>query len=113
MLTTKDLFSRCHSVVADSLSGVQALSREFRAQFVETQQGVAWSVVLPLSAHIRDGARRAPEADLSLFKGMGLSDLTLGSLLLESAHAGGADRPIPTARKVAPRFTNSPAPSRS
>jgi alanine dehydrogenase len=75
---TADVLRRCDVVVTDSLGAAQRLSREFMEYY---GGGAAdWAAVTRLSALVSARRARPADADLSLFKamGMGISDLSLG-----------------------------------
>ncbi|WP_241070147.1 ornithine cyclodeaminase family protein [Achromobacter insuavis] len=97
----QDVFDRAGVIAVDDLSSVQRLSREFR-----TRYGEDWETVQTLSTRIHDGARRPADADLTLFKamGMGLSDLALGVEILQRARNQGIGRAMPAPVKSKPRF---------
>ncbi|WP_144636022.1 ornithine cyclodeaminase family protein [Bordetella genomosp. 13] len=101
----QDVFERADVVAVDDLSSVQRLSREFR-----TRYGDQWDGVQTLSQRIDDGARRPADADLTLFKamGMGLSDLALGVEILRRAQDQGVGRALPAPVKSKPRFFAAP-----
>ena len=97
----QDVFDRVATVAVDNVGSVQALSAEFRRRFAED-----WSAVRPLSALVDGEIRRPADADLTLFKamGMGLSDLALGIEILARVRQSGGGRPIPHPQRVAPRL---------
>lgn len=99
------LLSRVTTVAADSVPQVRRLSREFMDAFGTDE--AAWQRVKPLSTLIADGARRPADADLTLFKamGMGISDLSLGIAILKRARAEGLGRPLPAVNRQMPRLT--------
>lgn len=99
------LLRRATLLAADSVPQVRQLSREFMDAFGADETG--WRRVRPLCALIGENARRPADADLTLFKamGMGISDLSLGIALLERAHAAGLGRPLPTIFRKTPRLT--------
>jgi len=70
-----ELLARCGAVVVDSVPQVQGLSREFRAYYAAG----GWNAIEPLSALVARDGQRPEDADLTLFKamGMGISDLAL------------------------------------
>lgn len=78
-----DVFDRCSVLAVDDLSGVQKNSREFIERFA----GRDWSSVRPLAELIAAGQGRPSDADLTLFKamGMGLSDMAIAIVLMERA----------------------------
>jgi ornithine cyclodeaminase len=98
---TQDVFDRVGAIAVDNVGSVQALSAEFRRRFTQD-----WSAVRPLSALIAGNLRRPAEADLTLFKamGMGLSDLALGIEILARVRQSGGGRAIPHPQRVAPRL---------
>jgi alanine dehydrogenase len=97
----QDVFDRSGSVVVDDLTSVKNLSREFRTRYQED-----WTGVATLAELISQGRRRAADADLTLFKamGMGLSDVALGVEVLARAHAAKVGRVIDAPVKATPRF---------
>ena len=90
-----ELLARCTVVAADSPEQTRALSQEFRAAF----DPAGWDAVTPLSRLIADDRRRPPDADLTLFKamGMGLADLALGQHVLTRARERGLGRGVDAA----------------
>jgi ornithine cyclodeaminase len=103
----QDVFTRATLVAVDSLSAVQALSREFSTRYAAG----GWDEVLPLARLIAAGRRRTAADDLSVFKamGMGLADLALGAEIVRRARERGAGRALPQPKKAVPRL----APRRS
>jgi ornithine cyclodeaminase len=104
----QDVFDRAAVLTVDDLSSVRALSREFR-----TRCGDDWSGVQTLSERISRQERRPRDADITLFKamGMGISDLALGTEILRRARQQGVGRCMPAPVKSKPRFfAASPAP---
>lgn len=101
------LLSRSTVSSGDSVAQVRKLSREFQLAFGDDE--AAWSRLLPLCELVAADARRPQDADLTLFKamGMGISDLSLGIRILERVRAVGAGRPLPTVTRQAPRLTAS------
>jgi ornithine cyclodeaminase len=79
------------------------LSKEFRDYFAEDD--VAWARVLPVSG-IVGGAGRPVDADLTIFKamGMGVSDLALGLEIYSRAVKAGRGRAFKSPERVAPRL---------
>jgi ornithine cyclodeaminase len=86
---TQDVFPRCAAVAVDYLEGVQELSAEFR----EYHGGgkAPWDRVLPISRVIKSGQRRPANADLTLFKpmGMGIADLAVAIAVMKRCEASG------------------------
>lgn len=98
------VLARCAVVAADTPAAVRNLSREFR-EFCGNDDR-AWDSVLPLSRVLVTGGGRPADADLTLFKamGMGISDLSVGVEVLRRARAGGVGRALAQTRRARPRF---------
>ena len=94
---TQDIFDRCDLIAVDTLDSVRRLSSEFIQQF-DTND---WSSVTPLSSLVASKSNRPTDADLTLFKamGMGLSDLAMGTEILNRAVASGVGRVVPQPEK--------------
>lgn len=82
-----DIFPRCGRIAVDNLAQVRTLSREFMDYFGAGAD--RWEQVLPLSQLVTRREPRPANADLTLFKamGMGISDLSLGIELYGRARA--------------------------
>ncbi len=98
------LLQRTSLLAADSVPQVRKLSREFIEAFGEDD--TAWHRLLPLCSLVGAGNARPADADLTLFKamGMGISDLSLGIELLKRARAAGLGRPLPDIVRAPPRL---------
>jgi ornithine cyclodeaminase len=103
-----DILSRCGVITADSVPQTRALSREFMEYFRDEPD--RWARVLPLSELVAADATRPAEADLTLFKamGVGLSDLALGLHCLARARDVGAGKPLPPPTTAHVRWSNHP-----
>lgn len=103
-----ELLARAAIVSADSVPQVRNLSYEFMTSFGASETD--WARVRPLCDLVAAETRRPLDAELTIFKamGMGISDLALGSALLEAARAAGIGRPIPRPVRVTPRLTDKP-----
>lgn len=101
-----ELLERAAIVSADAVPQVRRLSREYMEFFGEDDQ--AWLRVRPLSELVLAGAGRPADADLTVFKamGMGISDLSLGVALLDAARKAGVGRSIPRPGRATPRLTD-------
>ncbi|MDX9873407.1 MAG: ornithine cyclodeaminase family protein [Spongiibacteraceae bacterium] len=99
------LLSRAARLAADSVPQVRRLSREFMDAFGEDE--AQWQQLRPLAELVSAGTQRPAEADLTLFKamGMGISDLSLGYAILQKARAAGLGKPLPAVARQAPRLT--------
>ncbi|AKM08847.1 ornithine cyclodeaminase family protein [Croceicoccus naphthovorans] len=99
------LIARASVIAADSVPQVRKLSREFVDAFGEDE--ARWQRLRPLSTLVAENAVRPADADLTLFKamGMGISDLSLGIALFKAAREAGIGRPLPTITRQAPRLT--------
>jgi ornithine cyclodeaminase len=102
------LLDRTTLIAADSPPQVRRLSREFQDRFGDDEQ--QWSRVRPLSELVAAGNGRPADADLTIFKamGMGISDLALGVELLRRARAQGLGKPLPEVVRQSPRLTRRP-----
>ena len=105
------LLSRCAVVATDSVAQVRNLSREFAEAF--GSDDAAWDRVVPLSRLVAAQSRRSPDADLTLFKamGMGISDLSLGIAILDRARSAGVGRTLPSIVRSSPLLA-SPVPAK-
>ena len=97
---TADILVRCDSIAVDTVDGVKELSREFIDYFGSSSGaggGSSWDRVQPISQVIRHGKRRAADADLTLFKamGMGIADLAVAIEVLKVAETRGLGQRIP------------------
>ena len=101
---TQDIFPRCGVVAVDNLPGVQNLSNEFRAYY--GSDAASWDDVRLLSDVVAEGRGRPGDADLTLFKamGMGLSDLAMGTEILARARKAGIGQALPERVRAAPRL---------
>lgn len=99
------LLERAAVTAADSVPQVRRLSREFMDAFGSDEQ--AWARLLPLSSLLKRGEGRPADADLTVFKamGMGISDLSLGIEILSRARAAGAGHAFDQPRRMSPRLT--------
>lgn len=99
---TQDVFERVDLIAVDMVKSVKALSAEFRKRFGDGD----WSSVRPLSELVAAKSKRPNDADLTLFKamGMGLSDLALGIEILKRVRETGGGRPIPHPKPAQPRL---------
>lgn len=102
---TDDVFDRADVVAVDSLRSVRDLSAEFRAHYGDDES--AWAEVKPISAIIANDETRPADADVTLFKamGMGISDLALAIEIYKRARAAGRGHPVPERVKLPPRLT--------
>ncbi len=92
---TDDVFPRCASIAVDTVEGVKELSREFIDYFGSGR--ASWERVQPVSEVIRSGRRRGRDADLTLFKamGMGIADLAVAVEVLKASDARGMGQKLP------------------
>lgn len=104
------ILSRAAVVASDSVSQARQLARELRGYFADDDR--AWARVRPLSALVADHTHRPPDADLTVFKamGIGLADVALGARLLEDAGARYRGRQLPDITHVAPNFSPTSVP---
>ena len=101
---TQDIFPRCAMIAVDTVTGVRDLSSEFRQRFGDDAE--AWKAVRPISQLIAEGVKRPANADLTLFKaiGMGLSDLALGVEILARVEKRGGAHKLPERVRKPPRL---------
>lgn len=99
------ILARCVTVAVDTIDGVRNLSNEFQAYY--GGGGGSWDDVVPISRLIAENYKRPAEADLTLFKamGMGMSDLALGIEILRRARAKGTGHALPERVRKPPRLT--------
>ena len=98
------LLERATVVAADSVAQVRKLSREFQAAYGDDE--ARWAQVQPLCKLVGSGGGRPMDADLTLFKamGMGISDLALGIAILRRAKANRLGQPLPDVKRQSPRL---------
>ena len=103
-----DIFPRCGRIAVDNLAQVRKLSREFMDYFGADE--ARWRQILPLSQLLVRGEQRPGDADLTLFKamGMGVSDLSLGIELYNKAMARNVGRAFAPPARVKPRLRAQP-----
>ncbi|KRB78870.1 hypothetical protein ASE00_21070 [Sphingomonas sp. Root710] len=101
------LLDRAGLIAADSVPQARKLSRELIEGFGD--DAAAWGRVRPLNALVAEDGVRPADADLTIFKamGMGISDLSLGSAVLSRAQSAGLGRLISRPVRVAPRLTRN------
>ena len=92
---TEDVFSRASAIAVDSVESVKELSREFIDYFGAGK--ASWDRVQPIARVIRAGQRRPANADLTLFKamGMGIADLAVAIEVLKRCEARGMGHRLP------------------
>ncbi|MBP6706516.1 MAG: ornithine cyclodeaminase family protein [Achromobacter sp.] len=91
----QDVFERADRVVVDDLENARRGSRELRERY--GVDASSWPGVSRLSDVLAAGETRAPDARLTLFKGMGmgLSDLAMATVVYEQALARGLGVALP------------------
>ena len=102
---TDDLFDRADIVAVDNLKTIQHMSAEFIAHF-NGNEDPGWDSIRTISELIKDEITRPPDADITLFKamGMGLADLSLAIDIYRRARAEGRGYPLPKRNKTPPRL---------
>ena len=97
---TEDIFPRCSMIAVDTLDGVKAMSREFMDYFGAGKDN--WDKVVPISAVMGESRRRPADADLTLFKavGMGLADIAVAIEVLKRNEIEGAAHKLPERIKM-------------
>jgi alanine dehydrogenase len=101
---TNDVFARADLIAVDSLRSVSDLSTEFRTHYGEDE--TAWKEVRTISSVIAGNQTRPDNADITLFKamGMGISDLALAVEILKRARAANKGHKLPDRVKLPPRL---------
>jgi ornithine cyclodeaminase len=104
-----DLVARASRIVADSVPQVRALSRELIDAF--GADDARWARVEPLAKIVAAGQARPGDADVTLFKamGMGISDLSLAVPVYDRARAQGLGRKLPPVQRAKPRLKSQKA----
>ena len=102
---TDDLFDRADIVAVDNLQTIQHMSAEFIAHY-NGNEDPGCDSIRTISELIKDKITRPPDADITLFKamGMGLSDLSLAIDIYRRARAEGRGYPLPKRNKTPPRL---------
>lgn len=97
-----DVLPRCNTVVADSVAAARKLSRELIDYYRDD-----WQTVMPLSTIVAGQHSRPANADLTLFKamGMGVSDLAIGIEVYRRAQTLGVGRRIAHPERAMPVLT--------
>ncbi|MBO9353988.1 ornithine cyclodeaminase family protein [Bordetella petrii] len=103
----QDVFERAGMIAVDDVANTRKASREFIDQFGDGD----WSRVRPLGELIATGERRPHDADITLFKsmGMGISDLSVAALAYRRAQAAGLGKEIPLTTGAKLRWSSSQA----
>jgi alanine dehydrogenase len=104
------LFERATLIVVDSVANARKASAEFRERFGTDEKN--WEEVKSLGAILAQHPGRSPDADITLFKpmGMGLSDLCVAALVYEQALARGTGVPLDRGQRQPPRWTAAELP---
>lgn len=102
-----DVFDRASMLVCDYLPNLKVASREF-IEHCEKGPG-SWDSVVSLSAVVAGNQSRPLNADVTLFKamGMGISDLSVAVLAYQRAVEKGLGREIPAQQFVSPKISDS------
>ena len=101
---TGDVFDRADLLAVDNVQTIRNMSAEFRDHFKEDEDG--WHNVRPISELILNNVTRPANADLTVFKamGMGLSALALPCDIYKRARAEGRGHKLPERVKTPPRL---------
>ncbi len=97
-------FPRCDVIAVDNPATIRSISSEFRAHYGADDD--AWKEVRSVASLIENDIRRPADADLTLFKamGMGLSDMALAVDILARARERGLGHEVPERIKTPPRL---------
>jgi ornithine cyclodeaminase/alanine dehydrogenase-like protein (mu-crystallin family) len=100
----QDIFDRASMVVVDHIPNAKIASFEFRKRY--DGGGGSWDDVKELCAIIAAKTTRPADADITLFKalGMGISDLSVAKMVYERARAKGIGMEIPKPQRVQARW---------
>jgi ornithine cyclodeaminase len=100
----QDLFERTDLVVVDSIAAAKKNSRELIEHY--GSDPMAWSKVQTLGEIIQGNLRRPHNADITLFKpmGMGLSDLSVTLLAYHRAVDSGVGLSLPQGKRAPPTW---------
>jgi alanine dehydrogenase len=100
----QDVFERASLVVVDSLANARKASTEFRLRYGEGPGG--WEQVKTLGSLLAEQGGRPANADVTLFKpmGMGLSDLAVAVAAYERALETGEGTWMPRGSRTVPRW---------
>ncbi len=101
----QDIFDRVDLPVVDTLDTVRRLSREF-IEYYESGPA-SWDDVQEIATVVKNKKERGPDMDLTLFKamGMGVSDISLASVIYQKAVAEGLGRTFPHPERAPLRLT--------
>jgi alanine dehydrogenase len=107
----QDVFDRASLVVVDHIPNAKVASFEFRQRY--DGGGGSWDDVKELCAVIASKTTRPADADVTLFKalGMGISDLSVAKMVYERARARGIGREIPKPTRVQARWRSGRKPT--
>jgi ornithine cyclodeaminase/alanine dehydrogenase-like protein (mu-crystallin family) len=102
---TDDIFDRADLIAVDNLGTIKHMSAEFVAHY-NGDDDPGWNNVRTISELIRDDLTRPEDADITLFKamGMGLSDLSLAIDIYRRAREEGRGHTLPERVKTPPRL---------
>lgn len=97
-----DIFPRADVIAVDTVAGVAELSREFMDYFGAGRD--SWDRVRPISEIVRADNGRPADADLTLFKplGVGIADIAVAIEVLHNAPSRGLGRALPARHRVDP-----------
>jgi ornithine cyclodeaminase/alanine dehydrogenase-like protein (mu-crystallin family) len=99
-----DVFERASVIAVDSVANAKVASREFTQHY--EHGSASWDEVQSLSTIVSAGTPRPADADVTLFKslGMGISDLAVAKVVYERARSAGVGREIPKPARAQARW---------
>jgi ornithine cyclodeaminase/alanine dehydrogenase-like protein (mu-crystallin family) len=102
----QDVFDRASLVVVDHIPNAKVASFEFKKRY--DGGGGNWADVKELSEIVAKNITRPADADVTLFKalGMGISDLSIARSVYEQAKAKGIGREIPRPTRAKARWSS-------
>lgn len=101
----RDVFARSQVVVCDNLEQCRKGSRELK-DFYDSGAG-AWDDVIPISRLVREQKPRPADADITIYKfmGMGMADMASGAEIYRRAVDRGVGTEYPHPKRAAPNLT--------
>ncbi len=101
------LLARCDVVAVDSVEQTRKLSQEFNQFYGDSDD--EWAAVKPLSGYAGDQVRRPADADVTLFKsmGVGIADVSIGLFVYQQARENRIGAPLSAPSPSRPRLRSN------
>ena len=102
---SQDILGRASLVVVDNVANARKASRELIEHYGQDSRG--WSGVRTIGELLDAGFSRPPDADITLFKpmGMGLSDLAVAIIVFERVRGSGIGQVLARGQRTTPQWT--------